>query len=323
MRAVSLASGSSGNSLLVQAGRTTVLVDAGLGPRIMASRLKEAGVAATAVSAVLLTHEHSDHTCGARAFARKHGIPLLSDPRTLDRLFAQPEPGGAVSSGTTPIERIELSVGRETRHGDLSIRSFAVSHDAVAPCGYLLSTGAWSVLFATDTGEVTGAMLEAMRVASLLVVESNHDIDRLRLGPYPAHLKRRILSPTGHLSNEQTSVALSGTLDDSPRWVWLAHLSRTNNTPDIARAHVRQHLRSRGLGHVQVQVNTPGLGPTWDTFTLWGGGPAQNSLWSAPPAAPAKAPAASPPVPVTADVEHEPAPAQSLVTKSASSSERA
>ena len=322
MRVVSLASGSSGNALLVQAGRTTVLVDAGLGPRVMASRLKEAGVAATAVSAILLTHEHSDHTCGARAFARKHNIPLLSDPRTLDRLFEMPDPGGAVSSGTTPIERIELSVGRETRHGDLSIRSFAVSHDAVAPCGYLLSTGAWTVLFATDTGEATGPMLEAMRVASLLVIESNHDIDRLRLGPYPAHLKRRILSPTGHLSNEQTSQALSGTLDESPRWVWLAHLSRTNNTPDIARAHVRQHLRSRGLGHVQVQVNTPGLGPMWDTSTLWGGAPAQETLFPAL-AAPAKAPMTSAPPPVTADVETEPEPAESLLTKVVSLPERA
>jgi phosphoribosyl 1,2-cyclic phosphodiesterase len=161
----------------------------------------------------------------------------------------------------------------------------------VAPCGYLLSTGAWSVLFATDTGEATGPMLEAMRLASLLVIESNHDIDRLRLGPYPAHLKRRILSPTGHLSNEQTSQALLTTLDESPRWVWLAHLSRTNNTPDIARAHVRQRLRERGLGHVQVQVNTPGLGPSWDSASLLSGGPAQHSLWNAP--AHMKAPVAS------------------------------
>lgn len=294
MRAVSLASGSSGNALVVQAGSTTVLVDAGLGPRVLASRLKEAGIASTAINAVLLTHEHSDHTCGARAFARKHKVPLLSDPRTLNALFNAPEPGGSAAVGTAPIERIELTVGRETRVGDLSVRSFAVSHDAVAPCGYLLSTGAWSVLFATDTGEATGPMLEAMRLASLLVIESNHDLDMLRLGPYPAHLKRRILSPTGHLSNEQTSQALCSTLDESPRWIWLAHLSRTNNKPDVARPHVRRRLRERGLGHVQVQVNTPGLGPRWDTATLWGGAPAQDVLWNAS-ATPAttKAPATS------------------------------
>ncbi|HEV2405910.1 MAG TPA: MBL fold metallo-hydrolase [Ktedonobacterales bacterium] len=290
MRVVSLASGSSGNALVVRAGQTTVLVDAGLGPRILAARLKEAGIAASDVSAVLLTHEHSDHTCGARAFARKYGVPLLSDPRTLAALTAYAEPG--VSEAAASVERIELAVGRETRHGDLNIRSFAVSHDAVAPCGYLLSTGAWSVLFATDTGEATGPMLEMMRLASLLVIESNHDIDRLRLGPYPAHLKRRILSPTGHLSNEQTSQALLTTLDESPRWVWLAHLSRTNNTPDIARAHVRQRLRERGLGHVQVQVNTPGLGPSWDSASLLSGGPAQHSLWSAPASVKAPAPSA-------------------------------
>jgi phosphoribosyl 1,2-cyclic phosphodiesterase len=291
VRVVSLASGSSGNALVVRAGQTTVLVDAGLGPRVLAARLKEAGITASDVSAVLLTHEHSDHTCGARAFARRYGVPLLSDPRTLAALTAYAEPGVSAHDQAAGVERIELAVGRETRHGDLRIRSFAVSHDAVAPCGYLLSTGAWSVLFATDTGEATGPMLEAMRLASLLVIESNHDIDRLRLGPYPAHLKRRILSVTGHLSNEQTSQALLTTLDESPRWVWLAHLSRTNNTPDIARAHVRQRLRERGLGHVQVQVNTPGLGPSWDSASLLSGGPAQQRLWSTPDTA--KTPAAS------------------------------
>ena len=293
MRVVSLASGSSGNALVAQAGRTTVLVDAGIGPRTLVSRLKEAQIDASAITAILLTHEHRDHTCGARAFARRHGIPLLSDPRTLAALFAQPELGVSTPTQAVSIERIELAVGRETRLGDLHVRSFAISHDAVAPCGYLLSTGAWSVLLATDTGEVTGPMLEAMRLASLLVVESNHDIDRLRLGPYPAHLKRRILSATGHLSNEQTSQALAGALDESPRWVWLAHLSKTNNTPDIARAHVRQHLRARGLGHVQVQVSSPALGPMWDSASLWNA-PAQQPLWNTP--ATAKAPVASEPV---------------------------
>jgi hypothetical protein len=114
-------------------------------------------------------------------------------------------------------------------------------------------------------------VVEAMRGAHLLVLEANHDRERLLAGPYPWHLKRRILSSTGHLSNAQTSEALGHALDDGPRWVWLAHLSRTNNTPDLARAHVRGYLRERGLGHVEVRVSPPAMGPAWDSSELLGG----------------------------------------------------
>ncbi|HLJ81480.1 MAG TPA: hypothetical protein VKT52_08345, partial [Ktedonobacterales bacterium] len=153
---------------------------------------------------------------------------------------------------------------------DLEVRGFPISHDAVAPCGWVLATGAWRACVVTDTGESRMEMIEAMRGAHLLVVEANHDVERLRLGPYPWSLKRRILSPTGHLSNEQTAQALLSTLDDGPRWVWLAHLSRTNNTPDLARAHVRLSLRQAGLGHVKVDVAPPDVGPVWDSASLFG-----------------------------------------------------
>jgi hypothetical protein len=89
------------------------------------------------------------------------------------------------------------------------------------------------------------------------------------MGPYPWHLKRRILNPTGHLSNDQAAQALGQVLDDGPRWVWLAHLSRTNNTPDLARTAVRDQLRSWGLGHVALSVAPPGMGPVWDSAALW------------------------------------------------------
>lgn len=293
VRVVSLGSGSSGNALLVQAGQTATLVDAGLTVRTLVSRLQQVGVAPTAINAICLTHEHSDHACGAIAFARQFGAALVADPRTLAAVFAQAramrpaaddltpdahgdsaQPGDPLTtSAAKRIERVELANGGATRIGALEIRSFAVSHDAVAPCGYLLGTAAWRVCFVTDTGEITPPILEAMRAAHLLVIEANHDRARLLNGPYPLHLKRRILSPTGHLSNEQTSQALAQTLDDSPRWVWLSHLSRTNNTPDLARAHVREHLRTLGLGQVAPLVAPPGVGPTWDSATLLASAP--------------------------------------------------
>ena len=275
VRVVSLASGSSGNALLVQTGRTAVLVDAGLSARMLTSRLRQVGVTPHMLSAVLLTHEHSDHASGAVAFATQHDLPLISDPRTLAAVFEQSAAKAwmAQAGQATParaIERVELAVGASSKLHDLDIRSFPVSHDAVAPCGYVLSTGAWNVCVAIDTGEAHEPVIEAIRGAQLVVLEANHEKDRLLAGPYPWHLKRRILSATGHLSNEQASQALIRVLDDRPCWVWLAHLSRTNNTPDLARAQVRDALLRHGLRHIALQVAPSGVGPVWDTSALWG-----------------------------------------------------
>jgi len=274
VRVVSLGSGSSGNALLVQAGETAVLVDAGFPPRILAGRLRQAGLAPDALTAILLTHEHSDHACGAREFASRHGIPLVADPRTIVAALAlRPRTTGAAIPAP---ERLELPVGRSLRLGALEVRSFPVPHDAIAPCGYALSSAAWRVAIAIDAGMATEPMLEALRPAHLVVLEANHDKDRLLHGPYPWHLKQRILGPTGHLSNEQASAALLRVLDDGPRWLWLAHLSRTNNTPSLARAQVIEYLRAQGVRHVAPQPLPPEVGPTWDSAALLG--PRQSAL---------------------------------------------
>ena len=285
MRVVCLGSGSSGNSLVVRAGRTTVLVDAGFGPRDLVSRLRQAGCTPRQIAAVVLTHEHADHARGAAAFAAQHQIPLGGDPRTLDAVRDQAAARNAtwgptsapMPTSTSRFERIEFAVGTATRIGDLEVRSFAISHDAVAPCGYVLSSGAWHVCVATDTGEAGAAVVEAMRGAHLLVLEANHDTDRLIKGPYPWPLKKRILSPTGHLSNEQAARALLSALDDGPRWIWLAHLSRTNNTPDLARTGVAGFLHREGLRQVPLHVAPPGIGPVWDSADLLGA-PRQTEL---------------------------------------------
>ncbi len=270
VRVVSLGSGSSGNALVVQTGATSVLLDAGFPVSGLVNRMRRAQVAPDRISAILLTHEHHDHTCGAVAFARRFGVPLISDPRTLEATLAQRARGQIEPMPPSSIERVELPVGRSTSVNGLQVRSFAVSHDAAAPCGFVVSSGAWRLCYITDTGMVSEAMVEAMAESSLLLIESNHDRDRLLNGPYPWHLKQRILSPTGHLSNDQTSEALLRVLDDAPRWVWLGHLSRTNNTPDIARAHLRERLRQVGLRHIAPQISPPGVGEVWDSSTLWG-----------------------------------------------------
>ncbi len=270
MRVVSLGSGSSGNALVAQAGATAVLLDAGFPLRTLLGRLRQAGVAPEGINAILLTHEHHDHACGAIAFARRYGVPLISDPRTLAAGLTQPVRGQTEPVAHASIERVELPIGRSADVGGLRVRSFPVSHDAVAPCGFIVSSRACQVCYVTDTGMVNEPIIEAMAESSLLVIESNHDRTRLLNGPYPWHLKQRILSPTGHLANDQTGEALLRVLDDAPRWVWLAHLSRTNNTPDLARAFLRERLRAVGISTVAPQVAPPGMGPVWDSATLWG-----------------------------------------------------
>lgn len=165
-----------------------------------------------------------------------------------------------------------LLAGASCVIGDIEVRSFPVSHDAVAPCGYVLHAGGCRVCIVTDSGEVTPVMLEAMAQADLLILESNHDRARLLSGPYPYHLKQRILSANGHLSNAQAAEAVLRTWSsDGLRWLWLAHLSRTNNTPKLALTSMQQHLCEAGANLAQIHISVLGreLSQSWDSTRLW------------------------------------------------------
>ena len=263
MKVRSLASGSSGNALLVESGETHLLVDAGLPPRILFARLRAVGIKRGQLTAILLTHEHTDHAQGAAVLAREWDAPIISAPETLRQILPTEEEGGPRCANGQRLD------GASLRVGSLDVSSFPVSHDAIAPCGYLISSQGWRVCVAIDTGMAQGALLDALRAAQLLVLEANHDHERLLRGPYPWHLKKRILSPTGHLSNDQAADALEAIVDDTPRWVWLAHLSRTNNTPDLARANIVGRLSRLGASSIQPDVLPPGPGLEWDSASLW------------------------------------------------------
>jgi phosphoribosyl 1,2-cyclic phosphodiesterase len=185
-------------------------------------------------------------------------------------------PGEMNGSGKTGAGADELwralPVGTSCMIGDIEVQSFPVSHDAIAPCGYVLSAGGCRVCIVTDSGEVTPVMLEAIARADLLILEANHDRARLIRGPYPYHLKQRILSPTGHLSNDQAAEAVLRTWRaDAVRWLWLAHLSRTNNTPRLALSSIQSSLRAAGanLAHIHISVLRPAMNGTWDSTRLW------------------------------------------------------
>ena len=169
-------------------------------------------------------------------------------------------------------ETVAFSVGLCRMIGDIEVSSFPVSHDAVAPCGFLLSASGCRVCVVIDSGEVTPAMLGVINQADLLIIESNHDRERLLRGPYPQLLKERILSPTGHLSNDQAADAVLRTWrTDSVRWLWLSHLSRTNNTPQLALNSMRSRIQAANANLSQVHITAlpSGLGSVWDSTQLW------------------------------------------------------
>lgn len=220
----SLASGSSGNSILIRDDNTSILIDAGIGIRKIAAGLEQAKVDPADLSAILITHEHSDHIAGALRMAKRYNVPLYSTASTLAHI-----------DGAEDVYTKTIDAGVETAVGDLKVRPFSISHDAVCPVGYTIISSAATVCSVTDTGVITDEIREHAMNADLLILESNHDIEMLRTGPYPYYLKKRILGEKGHISNDTASsllIDLAETGKDVS--IWLAHLSQTNNTPKTA-----------------------------------------------------------------------------------------
>ena len=246
-----LGSGSSGNALLIDAGDAVVAVDCGIGTRSLAAGLRAAGRALSDLDAVLITHEHVDHV-RAVPYLVKAAVPLLATAGTA-RAAALPPPG------LKPIR-----VDRPVRVKGLTVTALPVSHDASEPCGFLVEAAGGSVAVLTDLGRPDDALADPLAVADLIVLEANHDEAMLRRGPYPAHLKRRVLSATGHLSNDDCGRLLAAALHRGrrPQTVWLAHLSLTNNRPALAKQTVERLLAAGGTvlpveplarhGHEQV-----------------------------------------------------------------------
>jgi phosphoribosyl 1,2-cyclic phosphodiesterase len=227
----SLSSGSSGNATLVDDGTTVVLVDCGVSHAAITKGLASIGRSIENLAAVFVSHEHTDHI------------------RSLDRLVRQGVPifctaGTARAAGLTTIqfERIELGTLRDI--GSLAATSIPVCHDAAEPCGFLLQTNGAAVAVVTDAGCATDDITTPLLHADLIIVESNHDERMLRRGPYPAPLKRRVMSDVGHLSNAACAdllAVVAAKTTKSPS-VWLAHLSAVNNRPGLAVSTVVRRL---------------------------------------------------------------------------------
>lgn len=226
MRFASLGSGSRGNALLVEAGNTRLLIDAGFGPREMSRRLERLGLFAEDIDTVLVTHEHSDHVGGAFACARRFGWTVMLTHGTL----AACRDEGASARVTIIDSHASFPVG------DIVVHPFPVPHDAREPVQFVLADGASRLGVVTDAGHVTSHMVAMLDHCNGLVLECNHDVRMLAQGSYPQALKRRIGGPWGHLDNAAAASLLSQIGRSSLRHVVAAHLSEENNSPALARA---------------------------------------------------------------------------------------
>ncbi len=269
MRLWVLGSGSAGNAVLVEAGGSRVLVDAGFGTRELASRLRAIDVEPASIEACVVTHEHTDHVRGAAAGARRWGWSLFASEGTVD---AWPELGIAGCAALAPGASVTLS--------RMVMTTYATPHDSVSPIGVRLActaTGA-NAAVCTDVGHVSEGVRALCAGADLLVLESNHDEAMLRVGPYPPFVRARIASRTGHLSNRASAQLARDVVHRDLAHVVLAHLSEHCNDRGIAHQAATESLRrARFRGAVSVAMQHGVVGP----FLPRGGRsepPAQYSL---------------------------------------------
>lgn len=249
LRVVFLGSGSSGNAAAVTDGTTTLLVDCGFSAREVRTRLSRHGIDAEGVSAILVTHEHTDHVRGVDVFARRHRAPVYATAGTWR----------ASRTDARLLDARTVRPGEPERVGTLTVIAFATSHDAAEPVGYRIETSAGATLgIATDTGHFTDQAAEALRDCDIVGIECNHDIEMLSGGPYPWFLKQRIASPRGHLSNPDAADALERIAGDRLRHVHALHLSRTNNTHELARRALEVRLARLGLDVPVTSVTQDG-----------------------------------------------------------------
>ena len=229
MRLCSIASGSSGNSIYVGDDHTHLLVDAGISKKRIDEGLHTLGIKGEELSGILVTHEHSDHIQGLGVFSRKYGIPIYATKGTLAGIMEYK------SLGKMPEGLLhEVEMDKKFVLGDMEILPFAISHDAKEPSGYRIEHGEKSVAVATDLGIYDEYTVEHLKNLDAVLLEANHDIHMLEVGPYPYQLKRRVMGDKGHLSNELSGRLLCDILHDNLKCVLLGHLSKENNYAELA-----------------------------------------------------------------------------------------
>ncbi len=241
-----LGSGSKGNATYVEADGRALLIDAGFSGKEICRRLEDAGGSMARVEGVLLTHEHHDHIQGAGVLARKYNTALLANEATFE---AARKRLGKITS-FRPFE-----TGEKFSFAGFSIHPFAIAHDTADPVGFVVEHGGVALGFCTDTGKVSRLLQQRLAACHGLVLECNHDPQMLAEGPYPLHLQQRVKSSHGHLANHDAAHFLGDLLHDKLQHVVLAHLSETNNLPELAFEAVTGYLATVKNGFPLPEVS--------------------------------------------------------------------
>lgn len=237
MRLCSIASGSSGNCIYVGSEATHLLVDVGISGKRTESGLHELGLTGRDMDGILITHEHSDHISGLGVLARKYEIPIYATAGTIEAMRYDKSLGNLEEG----LFR-EVQEDKKLTIKDLTVNPMHISHDAAQPVGYRISYGNKKVAVCTDLGVYNDYTVECLKGMDALLLEANHDVNMLQVGPYPYYLKQRILGDRGHLSNENSGRLLCRILHDNLKTVLLGHLSKENNLPELAYESVRMEI---------------------------------------------------------------------------------
>jgi phosphoribosyl 1,2-cyclic phosphodiesterase len=257
-----LASGSKGNCAFVASSHTKILIDAGISCRETFKRMKSLDEDPQALAAILITHEHTDHVYGLATLAKKLRIPIFMTGATH---AAWTQAMRALNGEKPQLHKLErFESGHPFQIGDIEVKPFTIPHDAADPVGFTFRIEGSKVSVATDLGYLPFNVRDHLRGSDVLIMESNHDVEMLRGGPYPWSVKQRVASNVGHLSNEKLADFFAGDYDNYAAFVVLAHLSEQNNHPEIARRGAERALAERGglfQNRVLVAVQSEVLPP--------------------------------------------------------------
>ncbi len=248
MKLCPLCSGSSGNATYIEAGNARLLIDAGLSCKRICGLLAKIGVDPRSLSAILITHEHVDHVRGVNVLSKKFDLPVYANADTWSVLKP-------VLSGVAPKNVCVFESDRDFYLAGARVLPFSVPHDAVHCVGYTVTAAGRKVGVCTDLGHVDARILSILSGCDLLLFEANHDVDMLMAGSYPYPLKKRILSGSGHMNNEDCGRAIAKLYESGVKNVILGHLSKENNYPELAMVAVRSVLEDAGVADgVQLAI---------------------------------------------------------------------
>ena len=235
MEFCTIASGSSGNSTYIGTAYTKILIDAGVSGKRIQDALGQLGISGEDIDALFLTHEHIDHIQGAGVISRRFHVPIYATEETWAAI-------GDSLGKIAPDDKRYVYPGEVCAVNDICVRPFSIPHDAAEPVGYNVMAEDRKATLATDIGHVTDEICEALADSDILLLEANHDVEMLKKGGYPRLLKERILGENGHLSNHTAGELLSSVMSGRLKHVFLGHLSKENNTPDLAYGTVERIL---------------------------------------------------------------------------------